>query len=154
MGNQVPCERCGQTYEPSKRLRGQCPACLFAQTLPEGESPTGVDPTRFVPPKISELAPLFPQLTILELTGCGGMSAVYKASQTHLGRTVAIKVLPEAFTRDELLLPQLRMLPRNPCWSPAATTEVSPQNQSVSMGSSPRSRHKDLRSCLLVADLY
>ena len=101
MGNQVPCERCGQTYEPSKRLRGQCPACLFAQTLPEGVSPTGVDPTRFVPPKISELAPLFPQLTILELTGCGGMSAVYKASQTHLGRTVAIKVLAQEIAASQ-----------------------------------------------------
>ena len=101
MGNQVPCEQCGQAYEPSKLLRGQCPACLFAQALPEGDRRTDAHPARFIPPKISELAPLFPQLEILELTGCGGMSAVYKASQTHLGRTIAIKVLPQEIAASQ-----------------------------------------------------
>jgi hypothetical protein len=94
MDTRTSCAHCGQTYEPSTLLRGQCPTCLFAQALPEGSSAIAGPRLRFVPPKINQLAPLFPQLEINELIGCGGMSAVYKATQVSLGRTVAIKILP------------------------------------------------------------
>jgi len=88
------CDRCGQAFESSRFLRNQCPACLFAQALPETAAYTSTPASRFDPPRISELAPLFPQLHLLELAGCGGMSAVYRASQTQLGRDVALKILP------------------------------------------------------------
>jgi serine/threonine-protein kinase len=41
------------------------------------------------------------QYEILDPIGAGGMGEVYRASDTKLGREVAIKVLPEAFAQNE-----------------------------------------------------
>ena len=40
------------------------------------------------------------QYAIVEPIGKGGMGEVYRANDTKLGRDVAIKVLPEAFSQD------------------------------------------------------
>ncbi|QTN33113.1 serine/threonine protein kinase [Akkermansiaceae bacterium] len=54
----------------------------------------------FQAPEIGEVARLFPAYDIHTLIACGGMGAVYQATQRSLDRTVAIKILPREFSTD------------------------------------------------------
>jgi serine/threonine protein kinase len=55
----------------------------------------------FQAPEVEEVARLFPSYEIHALIACGGMGAVYQATQRSLDRTVAIKILPREFSTDD-----------------------------------------------------
>ncbi|MBM3879277.1 MAG: serine/threonine protein kinase [Verrucomicrobia bacterium] len=86
------CPGCGMPLA-SHAPGGLCPACLLEQGLATEAVPGGDRPP-FHPPSVAEVAPLFPQLELVEWVGKGGMGAVYKARQPGLDRWVALKIVP------------------------------------------------------------
>ena len=56
----------------------------------------------WVPPAAESLTGAFPGLRVEALAGRGVMGAVYRARQTRLGRTVAVKIMPKGASPDPM----------------------------------------------------
>lgn len=90
-----------------------CPVCLLQRGMQS--SVLGISGLQnWSPPPIEELAVKFPQLEFQNLLGRGGMGAVYKVQQKDLGRTAALKILPDVIAKDpsfaERFLREARLL--------------------------------------------
>ena len=92
------CPVCGVELRDNA-AQGLCPKCLLLGVAAPTETGPDVE-RRQSPPAIDALREAFPQLEIVELIGQGGMGAVFKARQPKLNRFVALKILPEAMSRQ------------------------------------------------------
>lgn len=78
---------------PENAPCGLCPACVLRDA---DEIPTSGPAA----PSVGEIAAAFPQLDDISLIGQGGMGFVYKARQSGLDRTIALKILAPVLSRD------------------------------------------------------
>src|ERR1041385_7501907 len=92
MGTQRICPSCRKPL-PENAPAGLCPECLMKAGFGTGVAPEAGQPSKtpaFVPPPVSELGNLFPQLEPLGRLGRGGRGPFHRARRPCLARFAAL----------------------------------------------------------------
>jgi serine/threonine protein kinase len=98
----MACDAAGPTAAAAPApsvLRGVQPDQVLARAM-NSVRMTSAGTLGWTPPRVEEVARLFPQHEVLRMLGHGGMGAVYEARQLSLDRVVAIKLLPLEISVD------------------------------------------------------
>ena len=97
------CSRCGSDIPGGATHRSKCSPSIDSSLLETEAAPGSQAESVLIQPETV----LAGRYRIVSLAGRGGEGEVYRADDLKLGQTVAVKILPESFRRDERRLARL-----------------------------------------------